>query len=194
MSRKHENFDIHAQAPMDPQNYDVLITDVNDITLHHDIAREAGIPYLSEAIPEQRVRKPRIMKGFIYGRLHRMILPCVVEVEDKAVWVFFIVNTGAPITYISKQVRFRPTLIGSLAINSTLDRKSSRLLRGHGSVVCGRRGLYSLSAYVATKTTFRRCEYSRVGLHYRNEYVALEGAAIKKYDLLFRFFLERYGA
>jgi hypothetical protein len=32
------------------------------------------------------------------------MFPCVVSVKDRAHWVFFIVDPGAPLTYLSAQV------------------------------------------------------------------------------------------
>jgi hypothetical protein len=96
--------DIHDIGGVDPNDYDVLIPDVNDHTLHNEISDLVGIPYLKEATKEEADKVADSLHGFLYGRKYRMILPCVVKIEDKAHWVFFIVDSGAPLTYISTQV------------------------------------------------------------------------------------------
>ena len=45
--------DIHDIGGVDPNDYDVLIPDVDDHTLHHEISDLVGIPYLKEATKEE---------------------------------------------------------------------------------------------------------------------------------------------
>jgi len=96
--------DVHDIGGVDPNDFDVLITDVDDNTLHNEISDLVGVPYLKEATKEEADKVADTLRGFIYGRKYRMILPCVLKIEDKAHWVFFMVNSGAPLTYISTQV------------------------------------------------------------------------------------------
>jgi len=96
--------DVHDIGGVDPNDYDVLITDVDDNTLHNEISHLVGIPYLKEATKEEADKVADSLRGFVYGRKYRMILPCVLKIEDKAHWVFFLVDGGAPLTYISTQV------------------------------------------------------------------------------------------
>jgi len=96
--------DIHDIGAVDPKDYDVLITDIDDHTLHNEISDRVGIPYLKEATKEEADKVADSLRGFVYGRKYCMILPCVLKIEEKAHWVFFIVDGGAPLTYISTQV------------------------------------------------------------------------------------------
>lgn len=96
--------DIHDIGPVDPKDYDVLITDIDDHTLHNEISDIVGIPYLKEATKEEADKVADSLRGFVYGKKFRMILPCVLKIEDMAHWVFFIVDGGAPLTYISTHV------------------------------------------------------------------------------------------
>ena len=89
---------------MDPKDYDVLIKDIDNGTLHTEISELVGIPYLKEATKNEADKVVESIRGFVYGRMYRMILPCVLKIEDKAHWVFFIVDSGAPLTYVSTQV------------------------------------------------------------------------------------------
>src|SRR5262249_55940838 len=96
--------DIHDIGGLDPKSYDVLIPDIDDHTLHNEISDLVGIPYLKEATKEDADKVADSLRGFVYGDQYCMILPCVLKIEDKAHWVFFIVDSGAPLTYISTQV------------------------------------------------------------------------------------------
>ncbi|KAF1808751.1 hypothetical protein P152DRAFT_208066 [Eremomyces bilateralis CBS 781.70] len=96
--------DIHDIGAMDPKDYDVLITDIDDNTLHKEISDRVGIPYLKEATKDEADKVADTIRGFVYGRKFRMILPCALTINEKAHWVFFIVDSGAPLTYISTQV------------------------------------------------------------------------------------------
>ena len=102
---KNGNFvDIHDIGGVSPKDYDVLITDINNDILDSKISKLAGIPYLKEAKGNEADNMPHKLTGFIYGDKFRLILPCLVGIQDKAHWVFFIVHTGAPLTFISTQV------------------------------------------------------------------------------------------
>jgi len=101
--------DIHDIGPVDPKDYDVLITDIKDHTLHNEISDLVGIPYLKEATKEEADKEADSLPGFVYGDKYRMILPCVLKIEDKAHWVFFlVVDGGSPLTYVSAQVSTIP--------------------------------------------------------------------------------------
>jgi len=99
-----EFVDIHDIGPEDPKDYDVLITDIDYSTLDKEISEIVGIPYLKEATNEEADKVADSLRGFVYGKKFRMILPCVLKIGDKARWIFFIVDGGAPLTYISTQV------------------------------------------------------------------------------------------
>jgi hypothetical protein len=103
-----EFVDIHDIGGVDPKDYDVLITDVDNDTLHSEISNLVGIQYLKEATKDEADMVVEDIHGFVYGRKYRMMLPCVLSIEDKARWVFFIVDSGAPLTYISTQVSVHP--------------------------------------------------------------------------------------
>jgi len=102
-----EFIDIHDIGGVDPEDHDVIITDMSDYTsdnmLRTDIAELLGIPYLQKATKDEANKKIEIA-GIIYGTKFRMVFPCVVSFEDNARWVFFIVHTGAPLTYLSTHV------------------------------------------------------------------------------------------
>lgn len=89
---------------MDPDDFDILITDINDHKLRTSIADRVGIEYLRKATRDQANEVITTGQAFIYGSRDRLIFPCVVSIGDDARWVFFIVDTGAPFTYLSCQV------------------------------------------------------------------------------------------
>jgi hypothetical protein len=101
---RKEFIDIHDIGPVDPKDYDVLLTDINDNILRADVAELVGIPYLEKATKDDANNVVTIGHGIIYGKTLRTIFPCVVSFQGKAHWVFFIVDSGSPLTFISSQV------------------------------------------------------------------------------------------
>ena len=95
---------------MNPEDYDVLITDMSDNKLRTEIAELLGVPYLQKATKDEANKKIEIATGMTYatsitdGAKFRMVFPCVVSFKDNARWVFFIVDTSAPLTYLSAHV------------------------------------------------------------------------------------------
>jgi hypothetical protein len=96
--------DIHAIDGPDPNSYDVLIKDVDEKILRSDIAKIVGVPYLGEDTESDVNTKVEVGHGFIFGRNLRTIFPCTVGRGKMARWIFFIVDPGSPITYLSLQV------------------------------------------------------------------------------------------
>ena len=102
--------DIHDIGGVDPKDYDVLITDISDNKLRTEIAELLGVPYLQKATEDEANKKIETATGMTYatgiagGTKFRTVFPCVVSFEDNARWVFFIVDTGAPLTYLSTHV------------------------------------------------------------------------------------------
>jgi hypothetical protein len=121
-----EFVDIHDIGGVNPKDYDVLITDINNDTLHSEISKLVDIPYLKEATKDDADKMPREIQGFMYGQKRLMILPCVVSIRDQARWVFFIVDPGSPLTYISTEVSVHPHRKNALATNLTLGGTSLR--------------------------------------------------------------------
>ena len=77
-------------------------------TLHSEISKLMGIPYLQEVTKAEADRMTTKLHGFMHGKKFRMIFPRIFSHKDQACWVFFIMNTGAPLTYISTEVNVHP--------------------------------------------------------------------------------------
>ena len=99
-----EFIDIHDAEVVDPKDYDVLVTDITDKKLRSEIAELAGVAYLEKATKDEANKKVDIGYGFLYGNKYHPIFPCIVSFRNKAHWVFFIVDSSAPLTYLSSQV------------------------------------------------------------------------------------------
>ena len=84
--------------------HDVLISDMDSHTLHSDISKFVGIPYLKEATKDEADKVVTSIQAFVYGRTFRNILPFILSINKKARWIFFIVDTGSPLTFISAEV------------------------------------------------------------------------------------------
>jgi len=115
-----EFVDVHDIAGVDPKDYDVLITDMDNDTLHSDISKLLNIPYLKEATKDETAEVAKEIHGFMYGQKLGMIFPCVVSIRDQARWVFFIVNPRSPLTFISSHVSVHHHRTNTLATNLTL--------------------------------------------------------------------------
>lgn len=96
--------DVHHIGSTDPKEYDVLITDINHKTLDTEIAEHIGLPYLSKATEADTHEIVESATGYLYGANLRPIIPLVVRNNDQAHWVFFLLDSLAPSTYISYQV------------------------------------------------------------------------------------------
>ena len=96
--------DIHDDIGINPKDYDVVIPDIKHETFETSIAEELGIPYLSKATESQAKEVVQVGRGYIYGEASRGIVPFVVSHNGEARWTFFIVDSCAPLTYISTQV------------------------------------------------------------------------------------------
>jgi hypothetical protein len=155
-----EYVDVHDISGVDPKDYDVLITEIDHSTLHSEISKLVDIPYLKEATKDEADKVAKEIRGFFYGRTLRMIFPCVLTIKDQARWVFFIVVSGAPLTYISTEVSVHPhRKNASAAINLTLGSTSLRSSEGPRSsakLECQNCRLRSPnSSLAATFTLFR---------------------------------------
>ena len=84
----------------DPSVSDILLTDLTEKLLYDDIAKLLGVSYLADT------QKPyaKEVSGIIYGKNERLLISLVVEIKNKRKDVIFIVDTGSPFTYISRNV------------------------------------------------------------------------------------------
>ncbi|CUS15086.1 unnamed protein product [Tuber aestivum] len=87
----------------DSMDYDVLITDVNHETLKTAIAKQLGVPYLSEATEADAREVVCACTGFFYGQKFRPIVPFAVGLKGEARWVYFVLDGCSPLTYLSAQ-------------------------------------------------------------------------------------------
>lgn len=96
INRKHqkeakecgEYFDLHDIGGVDPMDYDVLISDVDDERLRGEVAEIVGIQYHAEATKEDANKVVEIGDCCIYGWKFRTIFPVVVCNGSQAHWVF----------------------------------------------------------------------------------------------------------
>ena len=80
---------------------DVLLFDITKETYKGEIARLVGTPYLSPATPSEATKMPIEVTGFIYGPKRRTIVSLAVSYKKECCWVFFVVDSGSPLTYLS---------------------------------------------------------------------------------------------
>lgn len=89
-----------------PQNYDVLLIDINDNTLRGELSEGLSVQYLEKAVGVDAARPVDFISSYLYGVKRRPVLACPVYKNDvtKALWVIFILDTGAPSTYLCSKV------------------------------------------------------------------------------------------
>ena len=91
---------------MDPNDYDVLLTDITTNVQRSEFSEIAGVPYLGVPPEDEAEKVVRIGDAFNYGtKKPRLIFPCIGCFNGNARWVFFIVISGVPLTYLSAPVR-----------------------------------------------------------------------------------------
>jgi hypothetical protein len=60
-----QNLDIHDISGVDPNDYDVLITDMNNDTLYSKVSKLMDIPYLKEATRDEADKVVIDVRGFL---------------------------------------------------------------------------------------------------------------------------------
>ena len=84
-----------------PNEYDVMLTDIRSEDLPQ-IAQDLDVTYLGEVPNYDAFTFP--VQGIMHGVHSRLIIALPVKRRDVAVWVPFIVDTGAPYNYLSIDV------------------------------------------------------------------------------------------
>ncbi|KAL1964762.1 hypothetical protein VTN77DRAFT_6629 [Rasamsonia byssochlamydoides] len=98
-----EFFNILDPGYVTPDQFDVFLADVTYSKLKTDMSQIFGVEYLSQATDADAKHISDIDQAISHGETYRTIYPCVVCIRDKAYWVFFIIDSGAPFTYLSSQ-------------------------------------------------------------------------------------------
>ncbi|KAI9862777.1 MAG: hypothetical protein M1813_004273 [Trichoglossum hirsutum] len=95
---------IDPEATDDPDNFDVLVSDVNYLKLREEISKRLGIGYLSRVPKLPELQKPSSeIKGILYGVHHRpfFALATSLESQGRSRYVHFLFDSGSPFTYFS---------------------------------------------------------------------------------------------
>jgi hypothetical protein len=98
---------IDPEATDDPDNFDVLVSDVNYLKLREEISKRLGIGYLSRVPKLPELQKPSSeIKGILYGVHHRPLfaLATSLESQGRSRYVHFLFDSGSPFTYFSYEV------------------------------------------------------------------------------------------
>lgn len=86
---------------LDLRLFDLPLTDVADDDLKRDISTQLGVQYLSESTPAQSGMKCN--RGVVWGVNNRLFVPMSVGLDAEPVNVHFLVDTGAPVTYLCRK-------------------------------------------------------------------------------------------
>ena len=79
-----------------PENYEVLITDIQDHDLE-SIGKNLGVTRLSRTDIKHATLP---VSGVMRGLSVRMFVPLVVSLKDISIHVIFLIDTGSPNTYL----------------------------------------------------------------------------------------------
>lgn len=82
----------------------VLLTDINHKTLEGEISELVKMKYHSRVPYDNEQNAPNKIECFMYGRNNQTICPTAVTHGDNSYFVFFLVDPGSPVTYLSSQV------------------------------------------------------------------------------------------
>jgi hypothetical protein len=165
--------DLDNAGDLELNNYDVRITDINERTLRTEISKALGIDYLAKATEADAKREIDAISGYLYGEGHRAMVPCVVSNGNKAYWVHFLVDTGAPITFLSEKVNPPPPMRRVCsAVNLILGMPHSRP-GDRSKHVCHHCWMLSPNPNGATEVTLCRHQYSGCRLLQRFQVYAI---------------------
>lgn len=113
--------------PVEFTNFDVCITDVTHLKLMTEIKDAlAAPPYLSPAHPTAAAWP---VHGMLYGRAHRRLANMVVTYRKKSIWVTFLVDTAAPLTYLA------PAACEALGLRDVIPSEFGVNIHGYGLLV-----------------------------------------------------------
>jgi len=101
MQERYESDLLVDAAPnvIPPSQYDVLLTDICEEHLKY-VCSELGQEYLS--VRENKAEFP--LSGLLYGSNHRLFVCLPVEKRNIELNVPFLIDTGAPYTYVTQAV------------------------------------------------------------------------------------------
>ncbi|CAB4377355.1 hypothetical protein RhiirA5_437292 [Rhizophagus irregularis] len=93
-----------------PSNmYDLLLIDLSSKALHQEVSEMLNVTYLAETTQKEL----KEVKAIVYGPNYRVIVSLPVKIGRRTSRnVFFIVDTGSPVTYICEEVyeKFKVTI------------------------------------------------------------------------------------
>ncbi|MDX1904529.1 MAG: hypothetical protein SFU27_10260 [Thermonemataceae bacterium] len=112
-----------------PNEYDVLITDINDNDLE-SVGRELNVARLSSAEGEGSFP----VRGIMYGGNVRMFVPLVVKKRGVKVNAIFLIDSGSPNTYL------RQDTLASLGFIESMPFDTSAHIHGYQMTVYRSRG------------------------------------------------------
>lgn len=87
---------------MSPRDANTFLMDINDSTIKGIIAEELHAQYLAPALPPTEYSHE--IHGFLYGNLSRPMVNMVMVKGDVCVNVIFLVDSGAPYSFITREV------------------------------------------------------------------------------------------
>ena len=91
---------IQSEEVYNPEDFDILLTDIKSKDIHKDIPDELQVKYLSAS----SVEYDGDIYGIVYGGQHRLFCATTVKYKNKIKVVIFFVDTGSEMTFLSEEV------------------------------------------------------------------------------------------
>jgi hypothetical protein len=113
---------VHDFSGLQTGDFDVLISDLNHQKLETELSDILGVPYLSRASEEDVKKVVEVGEAIVVGPSFRTIFPCVVEVGGKALWIFFLVDTGSTMPFFINSSESSYQQLYCLVANLGLDK------------------------------------------------------------------------
>ena len=113
---------------VDPNNMDIMLTDIDEEQLRVAVAEKLGVVYLSR-VPADSARFP--VRGAVYGRMERSMVSLVVlrQATGMAVCVIFLVDTSSAYTYLS------PAVYAALGYADSIPKATELKVHGIAAIV-----------------------------------------------------------
>lgn len=119
-----------ARDFIEPMQQDLLLTDVTEDVVYSNIGPMLGVEYLASS----HVAKPSFpVRGCLYGNNNRIMvnLLCRKKVDQRALNVIFLVDTGSPVTYICEKAMSK--LVG---LDHPITKQMNIIVHGDTVVEC----------------------------------------------------------
>lgn len=118
---------LQLEAAFNPEDFDILLTDINNKDIHKDIPNELQVEHLSASSKES----DGDIYGIIYGVQHQLFCATTVKYKNDIKVVIFLVVTGSEMTFLSKEVLDKFGIYTERGFQVQINSKRVTVMRSH---------------------------------------------------------------